>query len=158
MDRARPLPWPAAALVAAVSLASLGDTCPARNRGAEASRGKPEAAPAAASLEPAPTSSEPAYPPAAAVPSGAAGESLAAAVPEPSAADTKAPTFEATVRPILAVRCAPCHNPGGKMYEQLPFDQAAVVSGHAPGVRRRLKDEDLLAFERWMATLPASSD
>ena len=67
---------------------------------------------------------------------------------------TAAPaTFEATVRPILAVKCAPCHNPGGKMYGRLPFDQPSVVSSHADGVRRRLKGEDLQAFERWLATL-----
>ncbi len=65
-----------------------------------------------------------------------------------------APTFEATVRPILASRCAPCHNPGGKKYAELPFDQPDVVSSHAGGIRRRLKGEDLQALEKWLATLP----
>lgn len=82
---------------------------------------------------------------------GATLEPLAAHV---SASPTPAVTFEATVRPILATRCAPCHNPGGKMYPTLPFDQPSVVSSHAAGVRRRLKDEDLAALEKWLATLP----
>ena len=72
----------------------------------------------------------------------------------PTSAPTPSPTFEATVRPILATRCAPCHNPAGKMYDRLPFDRAAVVSAHADGVRRRLKGEDLKALEKWLATLP----
>jgi cytochrome c553 len=71
-----------------------------------------------------------------------------------AASPTPAATFEATVRPILATRCAPCHNPGGKMYGTLPFDQPAVVSSHADGVRRRLKGEELAALEKWLATLP----
>lgn len=66
------------------------------------------------------------------------------------------PTFDATVRPILEARCAPCHSPGGKMYERLPFDRPDVISSHARGVRRRLKGADLDALEKWLATLPAS--
>jgi len=40
------------------------------------------------------------------------------------------------------------------MYERLPFDRAEVVSGHAEGVKRRLKGDDRQAFEAWLATLP----
>jgi hypothetical protein len=40
------------------------------------------------------------------------------------------------------------------MYERLPFDRAEVVSGHAAGVKRRLKGDDRRAFEAWLATLP----
>ena len=55
------------------------------------------------------------------------------------------------MRPILASRCAPCHNPGGRMYERLPFDDAEVVASHREGVARRLKDPDeRAAFERWL--------
>jgi len=36
------------------------------------------------------------------------------------------PAFTSAVRPILVARCAPCHEAGGKMYERLPFDRAAV--------------------------------
>lgn len=61
--------------------------------------------------------------------------------------------FLATVRPILATRCAPCHNPGGKMYARLPFDDPQVVSSHAPGILRRLNGDDRAAMEKWLAGL-----
>lgn len=80
----------------------------------------------------------------------------AASSPGPPA-PTKAPgpTFDAMVRPVLEARCAPCHNPGGKMYERLPFDQPTVVAAHADGIRHRLKGADLEALEKWLASLPA---
>ena len=128
MERLRPVSWRAFLGVLALTVGALGDTCARR----------------ATSVPVAPTREA----------------SVAAAAPVPErpteapAAPTAAPaTFEATVRPILAVKCAPCHNPGGKMYGRLPFDQPSVVSSHADGVRRRLKGEDLQAFERWLATL-----
>jgi hypothetical protein len=62
--------------------------------------------------------------------------------------------FAAAVRPVLARRCAPCHEKGGKMYARLPFDDPSVVSSHAPGARKRLKGDDLATLERWLATLP----
>jgi hypothetical protein len=70
----------------------------------------------------------------------------------PSAPPSAAPvTFDVAVRPILARRCDPCHNPGGKMYERLPFDDAEVVASHNEGVGKRLKDpEEKAAFERWL--------
>ncbi len=86
------------------------------------------------------------------VASGAA--PLATAAPIPAATPTPGPAFAATVRPILEVRCAPCHNPGGRMYARLPFDEASVVAAHSRGVRRRLKGEDLQVLEAWLATLP----
>ena len=83
---------------------------------------------------------------------------VAAAKPSPTPSPTKAPgpTFDATVRSVLEARCTPCHYPGGKMYERLPFDQPPVVAAHADGIRRRLKGADLEALEKWLATLPAS--
>jgi hypothetical protein len=65
--------------------------------------------------------------------------------------------FWATVRPVVARRCAPCHEKGGKMYARLPFDDPNVLSSHADGVRRRLKGDDLAAFERWLTTLSSSA-
>jgi molybdopterin biosynthesis enzyme len=66
----------------------------------------------------------------------------------PVAADV---AFEAKVRPILATSCAPCHNPGGKMYERMPFDDATTVRSHADGIRKRLKGDNLQALEAWLA-------
>jgi hypothetical protein len=78
------------------------------------------------------------------------------AVPSPSPlpAPTEAPDLFATVvRPVLKTRCSPCHEPGGKLYDRLPFDNPKVVSSHSEKVLRRLKGEDREAVERWLATI-----
>jgi hypothetical protein len=62
--------------------------------------------------------------------------------------------FPSTVRPVLLAHCAPCHEPGGKMYDRLPFENPRVVADHRSGVLRRLKGEDREAVEKWLATLP----
>ena len=71
----------------------------------------------------------------------------------PISAVPPASAFSTTIRPILATRCAPCHNPGGRMYARLPFDDPKVVSSHSSGVLRRLKGEDRAAMEKWLASL-----
>jgi hypothetical protein len=81
----------------------------------------------------------------------AAPESQPAGAPSPQSA---ASSFDATVRPILASRCAPCHNPGGKMYDKLPFDDAKTVHTVGEGISRRLKGEDHAALQKWLASLP----
>jgi hypothetical protein len=82
----------------------------------------------------------------------------------PRAADPKAPpvaaspgsdVFASTVRPVLAARCAPCHEPGGKMYATLPFDRGETIASHREGVLKRLKGDDRAAVEKWLATLPS---
>jgi hypothetical protein len=81
----------------------------------------------------------------------AAAEAAATPVPATPAPDL----FASAVRPVLARRCTPCHEPGGRMYERLPFDSPQVVAGHRAGVLRRIKDpDDLRALEGWLATLP----
>jgi cytochrome c553 len=93
----------------------------------------------------------------------AAAPSSASVVPEPqpaaatSAAATSDP-FRETIRPILSARCGACHDPGGKMYARLPFDDPQVVSSHSEGVLRRLKDEDREAFQRWLAGLAPAGE
>jgi hypothetical protein len=52
---------------------------------------------------------------------------------------------------MLLARCTPCHIPGGKMYERLPFDDAQVVKSHQDGVMRRLKGDDLETFRGWIS-------
>jgi hypothetical protein len=61
--------------------------------------------------------------------------------------------FAGTVRPILKAHCAPCHEPGGRLYDRLPFDNPRVVSSRSAGILRRLKGEDRTAFEQWLQTL-----
>ena len=62
--------------------------------------------------------------------------------------------FASTVRPVLSQRCAPCHEPGGKMYARMPFDDPKTISSHSEGISRRLKGEDLEALKKWLASLP----
>ena len=78
--------------------------------------------------------------------------------PSPPPALTAVPDlFAGAVRPILKAHCAPCHEPGGRLYDRLPFDDSRVVSSHSPGILRRLKGEDRAAFEQWLATLKPAS-
>jgi hypothetical protein len=35
-------------------------------------------------------------------------------------------------------------------------DDPAVLSSHVPGVKKRLKGDDLAAFERWIAKAPGT--
>lgn len=55
-------------------------------------------------------------------------------------ASTPTIDFVRDVRPILAQRCAPCHEPGGRMYSRLPFDAAGTIRDHREGVLRRIKE------------------
>ena len=74
--------------------------------------------------------------------------------PTPAPPPTAVPDLFATVvRPVVKEHCAPCHEPGGKMYGRLPFDDPKVLSSHSEGVLRRLKGDDKAAFERWLASL-----
>ncbi|HZI65912.1 MAG TPA: hypothetical protein VFF17_05035 [Thermoanaerobaculia bacterium] len=65
--------------------------------------------------------------------------------------------FGSAVRPVLSTRCAPCHEPGGKMHARLPFDDAKTVSTNSTAILRRLKGEDRAALERWVAGLAAAT-
>ena len=64
----------------------------------------------------------------------------------PSAKITSAKTdtvnFKTQVQPILQKNCSPCHFPGGKLYEKLPFDKGETIVSHEAGVFKRLKKED----------------
>jgi hypothetical protein len=78
----------------------------------------------------------------------------AVASPSPLPAPTEAPDLFASVaRPVLKARCSPCHEPGGQLYDRLPFDDPKVVSSHSEKVLRRVKGEDRQALERWLATV-----
>jgi len=82
----------------------------------------------------------------------------AAAEPAASAQPQQADPFRTTVRPILSKRCGACHDPGGKMYARLPFDDPKVVASHSEGVLRRLKGDDREVLQRWIAGLaPAAA-
>lgn len=43
---------------------------------------------------------------------------------------------------ILAARCQPCHFPGGKMYDRLPFDRAKTIETLGDRLFTRIKDPE----------------
>jgi len=49
--------------------------------------------------------------------------------------------FKTQIQPILQKRCSPCHFPGGKMYERLPFDTASSIFLKKEMILKRIKDE-----------------
>jgi len=51
-------------------------------------------------------------------------------------------TFERDVLPVFQAHCNPCHFPGGKMYDKLPFDKAATILDHSEGILKRISDEE----------------
>jgi hypothetical protein len=50
--------------------------------------------------------------------------------------------FTRDVRPILEAHCQPCHFPGGKMYERLPFDRPETIVKLDTKLFTRIKNED----------------
>jgi hypothetical protein len=97
-----------------------------------------------AATAPAPSASSPAPVP--------APPPAASPVPEAVPAAATPDAFRAEIAPLLAKRCAPCHNPGGKMYDRLPFDDPATVAGHPEGILKRIKDPaEHALIERWIA-------
>ena len=77
-----------------------------------------------------------------------------AARPAAPAASASTPDeFRAKVRPILSARCGECHDPGGRMYARLPFDDPKTITSHSAAILRRLKGDDRAALEKWLAGL-----
>ncbi len=85
-------------------------------------------------------------------PAPAANSASSESAEAPVLAPASLAAFHSGVRPILAARCAPCHEPGGKMYGRMPFDDASVVASHAPRMAGRLKGADRKALEDWAAS------
>jgi len=56
--------------------------------------------------------------------------------------------FNARIQPLLVKHCSPCHFPGGKLYEKLPFDQEITLLSHQKGILKRFKDEAELSLLR----------
>jgi hypothetical protein len=56
------------------------------------------------------------------------------------------------VKQMLSGNCSPCHIPGGKMYERLPFDNPQTVRAHSTRIAGRLeKPEDKKLLEDWLS-------
>ncbi len=72
--------------------------------------------------------------------------------PAPVTAASASVDFSREIRPILESRCQPCHFAGGKMYERLPFDQAATIRTLGPKLFTRIKaDDEQALFRRFFA-------
>ncbi len=54
--------------------------------------------------------------------------------------------FKKQIQPILEKNCSPCHFPGGKMYEKLPFDKGETIVDHEAAIFKRLKNEEDLSL------------
>lgn len=74
----------------------------------------------------------------------AVGEPPEVGGPGPAAPRETSPRvdFARQVRPILEARCQPCHFPGGRMYEALPFDREETVHLLGAKLFTRIKAED----------------
>jgi hypothetical protein len=60
--------------------------------------------------------------------------------------------FARDVRPILEKRCQPCHFPGGKMYDKLPFDRAETIDKLGTKLFTRIKrDEEQAVIRGFLA-------
>ncbi len=142
----KPRLWFAAPVLVAVWLASNGSSGGSRVAGSAASQSDPTKTPTA-------------QPEARTASKNAAPQTASGAIaPEASRDGAVAPqtardaVFAATVRPILVSHCAPCHEPGGKMYERLPFDRAETIASHSEGVLKRIKvPDERAAIEKWLA-------
>jgi hypothetical protein len=54
---------------------------------------------------------------------------------------TRKPDFATEIKPIFQARCQPCHFPGGKVYDRLPFDKPETITRLGTKLFTRIKDE-----------------
>jgi hypothetical protein len=50
--------------------------------------------------------------------------------------------FDKQIKPMLQSQCMPCHFPGGKVYDRMPFDQPQTITRLGTKLFTRIKDED----------------
>jgi hypothetical protein len=51
------------------------------------------------------------------------------------------PNFDSEIKLIFQARCQPCHFPGGKVYDKLPFDKPETITKLGTKLFTRIKDE-----------------
>ncbi len=65
--------------------------------------------------------------------------------------------FTTQIQPILQKKCAPCHFPGGQLYEKMPFDKGATIIAHERGMYKRITDKNEQAvFKKYIQQHTAS--
>lgn len=75
--------------------------------------------------------------------SGSSSKKISSAPNKPSHINIKDTiTFSTQIQPIMIKNCSPCHFPGGKMYDRLPFDKDTTIINHNAGILRRIKGDD----------------
>ena len=50
--------------------------------------------------------------------------------------------FSTQIKPILEVKCQPCHFSGGKVYAKMPFDRPETIKSLGTKLFTRIKDEN----------------
>jgi hypothetical protein len=60
--------------------------------------------------------------------------------------------FKTQVQPIFQKNCTPCHFPGGKMYERMPFDKGQTIVAFKGKIAKRIKDgKDLALIKQFIS-------
>ncbi|MBF8248178.1 MAG: hypothetical protein HW374_978 [Bacteroidetes bacterium] len=68
-------------------------------------------------------------------------------------------TYQENVFPILTSNCNPCHFPGGKVYDEYPFDDQKTVATLGKKLFTRIKDEkQQAAITLWLNTVSVKPD
>ena len=95
-------------------------------------------------VRPAPVAHAPAAaaPPAGASAGAGGGPAEATKADAVGGVDPKREEFETQVRPILEKKCSPCHFPGGKMYDRLPFDRPGTIRVLGTALFTRIHDPE----------------
>jgi len=97
-------------------------------------------------------------------PAAESGRPSATPVPSPTATPSPSPTparidFALRIRPILEEKCAPCHFPGGRMYDRMPFDRESTVRTLGEAMFTRLRDaEDQDLLRTFLAQPPEEKE
>jgi hypothetical protein len=66
--------------------------------------------------------------------------------------------FARDVRPVLERRCSPCHFAGGKMHDELPFDDPATVHRLGERLFSRIREPgEVEALRRFLAAQASGS-
>ncbi|MBF8248501.1 MAG: hypothetical protein HW374_1301 [Bacteroidetes bacterium] len=68
-------------------------------------------------------------------------------------------TYQDNVLPILTANCNTCHFPGGKVYDEYPFDDQKTVATLGKKLFTRIKDEEQQAtITLWLKTVSSKPD